>query len=196
VLRTLINNWWLVALRGIFALLFGAVVFFMKGVAHGFILEPMAFAGIVLLFGFLAVGAGMFTIVAALRSEKKNLRSWWLAADGLAASSLGVAVIVLPDLNVVTLAYMMAAWALVIGALEIVAAVHVRRHLPDEWMLALGAARSLAFGLYLLIRRPDEVQSLLLWMGWYAILSAVSMLGLAFRLRRLRRVSDFDPKAA
>jgi len=187
MLRTLINNWWLAALRGIFALVFGAAVFLMKGVAQGFILEPLAFAGIVLLFGFLAVGAGMFTIVAALRSEKKELRSWWLAADGLAASSLGVAIIVLPDLNVVTLAYMMAGWALVIGGLEIVAAVHVRKHLPDEWILALGAARSWAFGLYLLIRRPDEVQSLLRWMGWYAILSAVSMLGLAFRLRRLRR---------
>ncbi|GAB4447372.1 MAG: hypothetical protein Fur0044_43290 [Anaerolineae bacterium] len=46
---------------------------------------------------------------------------------------------------------MIAAWAVLTGILEIVAAIQLRQEIENEWWLALGGAASLIFGVLLAV---------------------------------------------
>jgi uncharacterized membrane protein HdeD (DUF308 family) len=72
------------------------------------------------------------------------------------------------------------------GHLELVVARRLRRHIQDEWLLALAGLASLCFGLYLFLFWKGEPTTLLRWLAGYAAFSAVAILALAFRLRALR----------
>lgn len=84
------------------------------------------------------------------------------------------------------LIWVIALFALFVGACEILMARKVRRYLRDERFLVLAGAGSLIFGGFLLQGRAFSDNALLVWLGFYASFSAVTMSGLAFRLWRAR----------
>jgi uncharacterized membrane protein HdeD (DUF308 family) len=185
MIRVLINNWWLLALRGVFALLFAMFAFSLQTVMGMWLLSAIALAGLVVLFGLLALSAGICTMAAAVRGagyEKSSLLLW----DGVIICIAGAAIILAPRLDLVWLVYGFAVLALVAGVIELLQARKLRRHISDEWFLALAGAGSLCLGAYLLVARPTGATTMLRWLGVYAGFSAVAILGLAFRLRALR----------
>jgi uncharacterized membrane protein HdeD (DUF308 family) len=185
MMRVLINNWWLLALRGVFALLFALFAFSVQTVMGTWLLSAIALAGLVALFGLLALSAGICTIAAAIRGagHEKSLLLLW---DGIAICIAGAVILLAPRLDLIWLVYSIAVWALVVGILELLQARTLRRHIPDEWFLALAGAGSLCFSVYFLAARATGSISMLRWLGVYAGFSAVTILGLAFRLHALR----------
>jgi uncharacterized membrane protein HdeD (DUF308 family) len=91
-----------------------------------------------------------------------------------------------PGLTALALVWVVAAWALVTGVLEIVAAVRLRRRISNEWLLVLGGLASVIFGVLLVIAPAAGALVLVLWIGAYAVVFGGLLLALAFRLRRLR----------
>ena len=77
---------------------------------------------------------------------------------------------------------MIAAWAIVTGVLEIVAAVHLHRA-HGEWLLIANGILSVLFGLFLVIAPALGILTLVWIIGAYAIVFGVIMLVLAYRLR-------------
>lgn len=59
MLRILIDHWWLLACRAAFAWLFTVYVWFVQGAKLPLLLRAFAHASTVVLFGFLAFGAGI-----------------------------------------------------------------------------------------------------------------------------------------
>jgi uncharacterized membrane protein HdeD (DUF308 family) len=87
------------------------------------------------------------------------------------------------------LLYLIAAWAIVTGLLEVAAAIILRRELRGEWLLALGGILSVAFGIFLAVR-PGEGAIAVVWViGLYAIVFG-ALVVLGARLRQLRRRSN------
>jgi uncharacterized membrane protein HdeD (DUF308 family) len=185
MLRVLINNWWLLALRGVFALLFAGMAFSSHTVTGTYLLSAIALAGVVVVFGLLAIAAGVCTIVAAVRGAGGE--KWWLLFwDGVAVCILGAVVLLAPKLDLILLARMLAMCAVVIGIVELLLTRTLRRHVPDEWFLAVSGAASVCFGLYLFLFWTQETATMLRWLATYAAFSGLAILGLAFRLRGLR----------
>jgi uncharacterized membrane protein HdeD (DUF308 family) len=185
MLRILINNWWLLALRGVFALLFAALAFSSHTVMGTWLLSAIALAGVVVFFGLLAIAAGVCTIVAGVRGAGEE--KWWLLFwDGVAVCIFGAVVLLAPELDLIWLARMLAVCAVGIGIVELLMARTLRRHVPDEWFLAVSGAASFCFGLYLLLLWTQEVTTMLRWLATYAAFSGLAILGLASRLRTLR----------
>jgi uncharacterized membrane protein HdeD (DUF308 family) len=85
---------------------------------------------------------------------------------------------------------------LFVGGCELLIAQKLRRHVPDEWFLALAAAGSVAFGFYLFLGRMAQSRQLLAWLGFYALFSAVTMLALGLRLHKLRNLAHLSAKHA
>jgi uncharacterized membrane protein HdeD (DUF308 family) len=80
--------------------------------------------------------------------------------------------------------YVIAAWAVITGVLEIVAAIRLRREITNEWWLVAGGVVSVIFGVLLFAAPGVGALALVFWIGAYAIIFGALLVGLAFRLRR------------
>ncbi len=186
MIRVLINNWWLLALRGIFALAFALFVFTLQTTMGTWLLSAIALAGTVVVFGVLAFAAGACTIVAAVRGAEHHERWLPLLFDGVVVCLGGAVILAAPRLDLIWLARIVAALAIVAGVMELLVVRRLRRHIQDEWFLALAGIASFGFGLYLLFAWNRETTTMLRWLAAYAGFSAIAILAVAYRLRALR----------
>ena len=169
----LARNWWLIALRGAFAILFGIVALIAPGAT---------LLTLVILFSAYMLVDGIAEIVAAVRAAERHERWGYLLAAGLLNIVVGVLAFLMPGSTLFAFIYLIAAWALVTGGLMIAAAF--RLHLDHgRWFLAIGGALSVLFAIVLIASPVLSLLVLTYWMGGYAIAFGVFMLILAFRLR-------------
>jgi uncharacterized membrane protein HdeD (DUF308 family) len=172
------RNWWALVVRGVAGILFGAFALLMPATA---------FAVLVLAFGVYAFVDGVFSIVAALRDARGD-RGWWtLLLSGVAGVLAGLAAFVAPALTALVLLYVIAGWAVVTGALEIAAAVRLRREIRGEALLALNGALSIAFGVFVMLAPLAGALAVVLLVGAYAVVSGIVLVALGVRLRRAFR---------
>jgi uncharacterized membrane protein HdeD (DUF308 family) len=171
----LARNWWIIALRGAASIVFGILMLLMPGIG---------LMALVLLFGSYAIVEGVLNVVAAVRGRRHERRWGALLLEGLVSIAAGLIAFVMPGLTALALVYIIAAWAVVTGVLEIVAAVRLRHEIIGEWWLALSGAASIAFGVLMMVFPGAGAIALVLWVGAYALVFGALLLFLAFRLRR------------
>lgn len=171
------KNWWLVVLRGIAAIVFGILTF---------IWPVPTLAALVILFGAYAMVEGSFAIASGILGGALNGRSrWLLVLEGLAGVIAGLVTLLLPEITAVGLLYAIGAWAIVTGILEVVAAIHLRKEISDEWLLVLEGILSLAFGVLVFIYPSASALSILWLISIYAVAFGATIVALGFRLKGL-----------
>jgi uncharacterized membrane protein HdeD (DUF308 family) len=176
-MESLAKNWWAVALRGVAAIIFGILAFIMPGVT---------LAVLVLLFGSYALVDGILNIIAAV-SGRSGVRPWWaLLLEGIVSIGAGLVAFFMPGLTALALVYVIAAWAVVTGVLEIVAAIRLRKAIDNEWWLGLSGALSIVFGVVLMMAPGAGALALVLWIGAYAVIFGILLVALGVRLRGRR----------
>lgn len=177
MLVALARNWWAVALRGVLAIIFGVLTIMWPGVT---------LLVLIALFAAYAFVDGIVAVVVAIASRGENQRWWAVLLEGIAGIILGLLTFFYPGITVLVLLYFIAAWALITGVLEIVAAIQLRRVLTGEWVMILGGIASIIFGL-LLVFFPGAGALGLTWLiGAYALAFGILLIVLAFRLRGLQ----------
>lgn len=182
-----VGLWWAFVLRGILTFLFGILVL---------LLPEMAVISFALIFGIYAVVAGVFDIVAAVRRAAPGPRRWWaLLASGVVSVLAGLVAFFRPAITAMSLLYLIAAWSLVTGILEIVAAVRLRKEIRGEWLLVGSGLLSAAFGVLLVAFPGAGALAVLSWIGAYAILLGVLLVVLGVELRRFARMSASELEA-
>jgi uncharacterized membrane protein HdeD (DUF308 family) len=174
----IVGDWRGIALRGVAAVVFGLLTLIWPG---------LTLTALVYLFGAYALVDGVFTIGAVIaQAPETRGRRVILVLQGLLGVAAGIVTFVWPDITALALLYVIAAWAIVTGVLEIVAAIQLRAELHNEWLLVLGGVASVIFGILLLIT-PGPGALVITWLiGWYALFFGVVMLGLAWRLHRVQ----------
>ena len=172
----LAQNWWAIALRGVFAIIFGIIALLMPGATM---------LALVLLFAAYLLVDGIFAIIAAVRAARRQERWGWLIFEGLVDLVTGGIAAVWPLITIVAFALLMGAWAIVTGALLLGASY--RLNIPHgRWLMALAGAISVIWGVLLIIWPLIGALVLTWWMAAYALIFGVAMLVLAFRLRSRR----------
>jgi uncharacterized membrane protein HdeD (DUF308 family) len=171
---TLVRNWWVVLLRGLAGVLFGLLTFFEPGIS---------IAALVLLFGAYAFADGILAIVSVIRNRSATDRWWLVLLEGVAGVVAGVVTLISPGLTALALLYVIAAWALVTGGLEIAAAIRLRKAITGEWLLALSGIASIALGVILVLFPVAGALALVLWIGAYALVLGTLLILLSLRLR-------------
>lgn len=91
-----------------------------------------------------------------------------------------------PGITALVLLYVIAAWALVTGVLEIAAAIRLRKAIKGEWLLALSGILSVALGVMLVLWPIPGALAVVIWIGAYAFVVGALLLALGLRLRSLR----------
>ncbi len=168
-LYTSTRHWWALALRGLFALLFGLAALFWPAIT---------LIVLVWLFGAYALVDGIFAVVAGV-SMAGHHRQWgWLLVEGIIGILAGLVAFLLPGITALALLYLIAAWAIVTGGFEIVAAFQ-----REEWWLGLSGLLSVLFGLLLILFPGAGALSVVLIIGVYALIFGVLILVHAFQVR-------------
>ena len=177
VLPLLSRNWWALALRGLAAILFGILAFAWPGITL-FVL--------ILFFGAYMLVDGIFAIVAAVRVAREEARWWLLLLEGILGVVVGLVTFFWPGLTALALLYLIAAWAIVTGIMEIVEAIRLRQEIVGEWALILGGALSVLFGVLLVVIPARAGLLSLTWLiGIYAVAFGVLLVILAFKVRNV-----------
>jgi uncharacterized membrane protein HdeD (DUF308 family) len=184
--ETIIRNWWLVALRGVVALIFGLLTIYRPGVT---------LAALILLFGGYAVANGLFAIIAAI-ANRQGERHWVsLIISGVLSIAVGILTFLMPGVTGIVLLYLIASWAIVTGVAEIMTAIRLRKAITGEWLLVFAGVVSVLFGLLLIVFPGAGALAVTLWIGTYAIMIGILLLALAFRLRSWGRAHGIEGKA-
>lgn len=179
MLQALSRYWWAVALRGAAAVIFGLIALIWPGIT---VLVLVAlFGAYALVDGVTALGSTIFG------SRGPTGGRGWLVVEGITGILVGVLTFAWPGTTTLVLLWLIAAWALVTGVLEIVAAIQLRREIRGEWRLILSGGLSVLFGILLAALPATGALALVYLIGAYAIVFGVVLLGLGLRLRRLRR---------
>ncbi len=169
----LAQNWWLVALRGVFAILFGIVAF----AAPGAVMLTLA-----LFFAAYLLVDGVIGIAAAVRAARAQERWGLLLAEGALNIVMGLIAGIFPVSAVLAFVFVTAAWALITGGLMLAAAFKLTQAHGRLW-LALGGIVSVIWGVLLVIAPLVGAVVLTWWLGAYALVFGIALLVLAFQLR-------------
>jgi uncharacterized membrane protein HdeD (DUF308 family) len=173
----LARNWWLFTLRGIFGILFGLVALVFPG---------PTMLSLVFLFSAYMLVDGVTAIVSALRAMRRQDQWWLLIFEGLLNIAAGIVAFLWPGLTVLVFVLLVAAWAIVTGALMAAAGYRLKIN-HGRWWLVLGGLCSVIYGALLVAMPLIGAVVLTWWMGAYALVFGISLLILSFRLRFRRQ---------
>ena len=174
VVHTFKLNWWLLALRGLVAVLFGVLAFMWPGAT---------LITLVWLFGAFALVNGILSLVLATKAPKGYPKVGSLILGGLLGILAGLLAFVMPRITALGLLILIAAWAIVTGIMELVAAVRLRKIINNEWLLVLAGIASVVFGVILLFQPAAGALALIWLIGAWAFVFGILLMILAFRMR-------------
>lgn len=172
----LAQNWWAIALRGVFAILFGLIALFLPGVT---------ILSLVLFFSAYMLVDGVFAIVAAVRAANRHERWGLMVLEGIADIAVGVIAFLWPGLTVLAFVLMIAVWSIISGALMTAAGFRLNRTYGRGWLI-FGGIVSVLFGILLIIAPLIGAVVLTWWLGAYALIFGIALLVLAFKLKGRR----------
>jgi uncharacterized membrane protein HdeD (DUF308 family) len=179
--QTLLHAWWLLALRGVIAVLFGILAIAWPAIT---------LVSLAVLFAAFALTGGAVWTFGAVKNRKADERWWLLLLFGMASLAAGFIAALYPGLTAIALVILVGANALVSGVIDIAVAVRLRKSMRGELLLILSGIVSLVFGAYLLML-PTGAGALALAfvIGCYAMLTGALMLALALRVRAWSRLN-------
>src|SRR5215469_17194825 len=176
MIETLKRHWWVPVIRGFAAIVFGIIARVYPG---------LTIATLVLFFGAWVLIDGIFRIIGAIGHRSSDPDWGWQLVIGILGIIIGLLTFHAPAITALALVIYIAAWALMIGATEIVAAIKLRREIKGEWFLILTGLASIIFAV-LLLWNPVAGAAALIWIiAWYALIVGVLAIIFGFRLRSL-----------
>jgi uncharacterized membrane protein HdeD (DUF308 family) len=165
--------------RGIVAIIFGILALVWPGIT---------LAVLILLFGAYAIIDGIFDIVAAARGSAYQSREL-LLVEGVVSVIAGAIAFVWPGITALVFLYLLAAWAVVTGIMEMVAAFSpsndpavmnrpaglgkptgVVRLERTDWWLAIAGLTSIIFGILVALQPRFGLLSVIWILGVYALI--------------------------
>lgn len=180
--HALARNWWLLMLRGVIGVVFGIVALFWPGAT---------LLSLVFLWGAYALADGVFSLWAAITGRVGEKASrWWLAAAGIAGIAAGIIAWVMPGATALALLVLVAAWAIVTGAMQVWGAIRLRKEIEGEWLLGLSGSLSILLGIVLLLQPAAGALAVVWWIGAFAIIMGFAYIGLALKLRKHAHLED------
>lgn len=172
MLAFMARNWWVLVVRGVVAVILGIAAL---------VWPAIALSALVLLWGAYALVDGIFALVAAFQGHTTN--RWIIGLEGVVSIAAGVLAFVWPGITALALLYVVAAWAILTGILELVAAIQLRKEISDEFWLGLSGVLSVVFGVLLFLFPGAGMLSVMWLLGVYAIAFGIATTILGFRLR-------------
>jgi uncharacterized membrane protein HdeD (DUF308 family) len=176
MIETLRRHWWVSVIRGLAAIVFGVIAFAYPG---------LTLATLVLLFGAWVLIDGVFRVAGAIAGRPSDPEWGFHLIVGIIGIIIGFLTFRAPLITALALIIYIAAWALMIGAVEIALAIKLRREIKGEWFLILMGLASILFAVLLLWNPAPGALALVWLIASYAIVFGILGVIFGFRLRSL-----------
>lgn len=177
--------WWMILLRGVFAILFGilAIVF-----------PDATLVALAILFAVYAILDGVTSIAHGIRMRSRSPRWGWLLVQGILSVLAGLVAALFPVLTglfgALVVIYLIAFWAVFTGIAGFRAAHAMTDGGRRAWAY-VAAALSVLFGIALAViatvSPAGAVSALVLVVGVYAIIAGVLLVAFAISARATAR---------
>lgn len=171
------KHWWVFLLRGVFAIIFGILALAIPGVT---------LASLVLLWGIYSLSDGLIALYIAIFAKSVDENRWLIGLQGLIGVFAGAFTFIYPAATGLALLLFIAGWSIAVGALQIAAAIQLRKEIKGEFWMILSGVVSILFA-FLVIARPGEgALALLFIIAFYAFLFGALMIAFSLRLRSMK----------
>ena len=166
----LAKKWWVLLLRGILLIIIGLLSFVSP-------LVWITFVGIYMLID------GMVMLISGFGDQPAGQSRWPLIVVGILGLLAGLIILWNPALGGLSLTVVIAAWAIVTGILEIIAAIRLREEIDNEWWLIITGILAIIFGILVFQNVLAGILTIAFIFGIFAILAGILSIALAFRVR-------------
>ena len=168
VAHLLSRFWWMILLRGVFAVLFAIMAFAWPS---------LTLVSLTLLFAAYVFADGVFEVAHAI-GHRQEIENWGLLLlEGVFGILFGIIAFQAPELTTavgtIIVAFYIATWSIVTGVMRISMAIRLRKEIEGEWLLGFSGAVSILLGLVVLVRPQVGALGLL-----YVVAAAAIILGM------------------
>jgi uncharacterized membrane protein HdeD (DUF308 family) len=175
MLELLCRRWWLVALRGGVAVLFGVLAIAWPSITV---------LALVLLWGAYTLVDGVASVAIGLSDRSAPGEHRWLyGLLGALGIVIGVLTFLWPTITTMALLVIIAVWAIIAGAMQIAAAIRLRKAIRNEWFLGLAGVASVVLGVLLILQPTEGAIALVIAIATFAVVWGVTLILFGFRLR-------------
>lgn len=184
VLKEMLQGaWWVMLLRGILAIILGLLAF----------LKPACVLfGLVQLMGLFFLLDGALLILGAITGFTGGSR-WLALLGGIFYILAGIAIFSSPLLSTLLtealVIYLMAFFVLITGIMRIATAIRLWKTSAHKWLLLVEGIIGIIFAVILIKSPAVSAEVLMQIIGIIAVVLAISMIILAFGLRKLAQAA-------
>ena len=140
--RNLQNNWWVLTINGILAILFGALTLFDS---------QSVMISLSMYFGLLFLIGGALLIFGALDLRRKQKHFGIMLFEGIIISTVGILIMIYPLQTLKIFLLLIGVWAFLGGLLKVYVAISLGKTLAYRQLLVFTGVLLSAIGLLLLI---------------------------------------------
>jgi uncharacterized membrane protein HdeD (DUF308 family) len=175
---SLARNWWLILLRGLLAVAFGALLFSRPS---------YSVALLITFFGAYSLVDGVFSVFSAITQRKQREHWLLMLVGGLSGIAIGLITFYSPGITAMVLLFYIAIWSIMTGVSQIIMAVKLRAEIKGEFWLGLAGLVSVLFGVFLIYNPGAGILSVVWVLAAYAVLFGLLMIALALRVKGLAK---------
>ena len=174
--RQLAHIWKATVVRGLVGIAFAVVIL---------VWPNIGLATLTALFGAYALVSGGANVVGALELPARGSERACLVVEGLLGIAVGVVVLVWPGPSALALLYLIAAWAIAVGILQLALVFILPLSGGRSLLLGLGGLLSIAFGVIMFAHPGSGAVALLGLIGAFAFVTGVMQIAFGLELRHI-----------
>jgi uncharacterized membrane protein HdeD (DUF308 family) len=163
----LVKDWWAKLIIGFILVVWGFLAF---------VSPELSLLTVIIIFGMMCLFAGIAMIAFALSGSPMVRNKWMMVIEGILLFTIAMMAFFWPETTALTLLYLFAAFAIVLGLFEIIFAIAMPKDASQEigsasrGMMILGGILSLIFGMLLFIYPGSGLLAILWIAGAFAII--------------------------
>jgi uncharacterized membrane protein HdeD (DUF308 family) len=169
--------WWEMVLRGIMLLILGVIAM---------VYPDITLAIIILLFGALILVEGIFLVIGAIMAKAEDPMWVVLLIGGIVSVALGAIILVWPDLTARVVLFLIGAWALISGLINLMWALKVRKHeeVTGKSVHAIFGILGIAFGIIAIAWPEETAMTIVVIIGIFIALMGILLVVAGFMARK------------
>jgi len=175
------KNWWFLTINGIIAILFGLMLI---------LYTTETILVFVTYFGIAVLVAGLILLTTALVNLKKDRQIGLLMIQSVTSVALGAYLLLAPGNSVVVFQILIGVWAVILGIMQLVILVNVKRNLTNKNIFLFNGLMTIALGVVMFFHPFDFALFIIKALGLFALLFGVILIYLSFIIRKVARVVE------